>query len=246
MGQFFLGESQSRIYANMCAKCGCGPTVVSKRGGTDRQPDSQPDRQTDRQTDRHTDKGTLQLYIVDTFNINSITKNPQTTFSRIVKTTYLFDVTWSRNEAVNHVSWYAHERAEREKPSNRFSPPWEIVPEDTVYSSVFFERHDKEHLRKERVLSVYSAKRHYCFVTLTYITSCQNMPNGCTHILYCVTWHLFLTVVYVIYTTKIDGVVCPPNISETVTVRTVKRAHRPRIASTTINFISKPILLSIL
>ena len=48
-----------------------------------------------------------------------------------------------------------------------------------------------------------------------------------------------------IYTTKIDGVVCPPNISETVAVRTVKLAHRPRIASTTIKFISKPILLSI-
>ena len=46
---FFLGESQSRIYANMCAKCGCGPTVVSKRGGADRQ----------------TDKGTLRLNIVD-------------------------------------------------------------------------------------------------------------------------------------------------------------------------------------
>ena len=49
-----------------------------------------------------------------------------------------------------------------------------------------------------------------------------------------------------IYTTKIDGVVCPPNISETVAVRTVKLAHRPRIASTTIKLISKPILLSIL
>ena len=44
----FLGESQCRIYSNICAKFGCGPTVVSKRGG-----------------DRHTDKGTLQLYIVD-------------------------------------------------------------------------------------------------------------------------------------------------------------------------------------
>ena len=40
-----------------------------------------------------------------------------------------------------------------------------------------------------------------------------------------------------IYTTKIDGVVCPPNISETVAVRTVKLAHRPRIASTTITLI---------
>ena len=49
-----------------------------------------------------------------------------------------------------------------------------------------------------------------------------------------------------IYTTKIDGVVCPPNISETVADRTVKLAHRPRIASTTIKFISKPFLLSIL
>ena len=49
-----------------------------------------------------------------------------------------------------------------------------------------------------------------------------------------------------IYTTKIDGVVCSPNISETVAVRTVKLAHHPRIASTTIKLISKPILLSIL
>ena len=28
----FLGESLSRIYPNMCAKFGCGPTVVSKKG----------------------------------------------------------------------------------------------------------------------------------------------------------------------------------------------------------------------
>ncbi len=49
-----------------------------------------------------------------------------------------------------------------------------------------------------------------------------------------------------IYTTKIYGVVCPPNISETVAVRTVKLANRPRIASTTIKFISKPIIMSIL
>ena len=46
----FLGESQSRIYPNMCAKFGCGLTVVSKKGGGGY---------------RHTDKGTLQLYIVD-------------------------------------------------------------------------------------------------------------------------------------------------------------------------------------
>ena len=37
----FLGENQSRIYPNMYAKFGCGPTVVSKGGG------GQTDRQTD-------------------------------------------------------------------------------------------------------------------------------------------------------------------------------------------------------
>ena len=49
-----------------------------------------------------------------------------------------------------------------------------------------------------------------------------------------------------IYTTKIDEFVCPPNISETIAVRIMKLAHRPRIASTTIKLISKPMLLSIL
>ena len=49
-----------------------------------------------------------------------------------------------------------------------------------------------------------------------------------------------------IYTTKIDGVVCPPNISETVAGRLMKLTHRPRIASTMIKLISKPILLPIL
>ena len=48
-----------------------------------------------------------------------------------------------------------------------------------------------------------------------------------------------------IYTTKREEFVCPPNISETVAVRIMKLAHRPRIASTTIKLISKPILLSI-
>ena len=47
-------------------------------------------------------------------------------------------------------------------------------------------------------------------------------------------------------TTKIYGVVCPPNISETVADRLMKLAHRQRIASTTIKLISKKILLSIL
>ena len=48
-----------------------------------------------------------------------------------------------------------------------------------------------------------------------------------------------------IYTSKIDGVVCPPNISETVAGRIMKLAHLPRIASTMIKLISKPILLPI-
>ena len=47
------------------------------------------------------------------------------------------------------------------------------------------------------------------------------------------------------YTTKIDEFVCPPYISETVAVRIMKLAHCPRIASTTIKLISKPILLPI-
>ena len=38
MGQIFLVENESHIYPNMCAKFGCGPTVVSKKvGGTDGQ-----------------------------------------------------------------------------------------------------------------------------------------------------------------------------------------------------------------
>ena len=49
-----------------------------------------------------------------------------------------------------------------------------------------------------------------------------------------------------IYTTKIDWVVCPPNISETIAGRLMKLAHRLRIASTMIKLISKPILLPIL
>ena len=42
-----------------------------------------------------------------------------------------------------------------------------------------------------------------------------------------------------IYTPKIDGVVCPPNISETVAGGLTKLAHRQRIASTTIKLIKK-------
>ena len=45
--------------------------------------------------------------------------------------------------------------------------------------------------------------------------------------------------VHTIYTTKIDGVVCPPTISETVAGRLMKLAHHQHIASTTIQLISK-------
>ena len=45
---------------------------------------------------------------------------------------------------------------------------------------------------------------------------------------------------------QIDELVCPPNICETVAVRIMKLAHRPRIASTTIKLISKSILLAFL
>ena len=58
--------------------------------------------------------------------------------------------------------------------------------------------------------------------------------------------HNHALLLVIIYTTKIDGVVCPPNISETVAVRLMKLAHRPHIASTMIKLISKPILLPIL
>ena len=46
VGQICLAENESHIYPNICAKFGCGSTVVSKRGGY---------RQTDRQTDRQRD-----------------------------------------------------------------------------------------------------------------------------------------------------------------------------------------------
>ena len=43
LGQICLAENESRIYPNMWAKFGCGPTVVSKKKGGGY-------RQTDRQT----------------------------------------------------------------------------------------------------------------------------------------------------------------------------------------------------
>ena len=46
-----------------------------------------------------------------------------------------------------------------------------------------------------------------------------------------------ISILSAIYTTKIDGVVCPPNISETVAGRPMKLAHPQRIASTTIKLI---------
>ena len=33
VGPIFLGSNQSHIYPNMCARCACCPTVVSKKGG---------------------------------------------------------------------------------------------------------------------------------------------------------------------------------------------------------------------
>ena len=38
-----VAQNESRIYPNMCAKFGCGATVVSKKGGggTDRQTDKE-------------------------------------------------------------------------------------------------------------------------------------------------------------------------------------------------------------
>ena len=72
----------------------------------------------------------------------------------------------------------------------------------------------------------------------------QSMRNSCVFL---IIWRLNAQPnVFYIYTTKIDGVVCPPNISETVAGRLMKLAHRPRIASTMIKLISKPILLPIL
>ena len=54
MSQICLAENESHIYPNICAKFGCGPTVVSKKKGG-----------IDRQTDRQTKAGTLlQLYMV--------------------------------------------------------------------------------------------------------------------------------------------------------------------------------------
>ena len=55
----FLAENESHIYPNMCAKFGCGPTVVSKGGVV--QIYTQTNRQTEKQTkqtNRHTDRQT--------------------------------------------------------------------------------------------------------------------------------------------------------------------------------------------
>ncbi len=53
-----------------------------------------------------------------------------------------------------------------------------------------------------------------------------------------VKWEMLLANT-TIYTTEIYGVVCPPNISETVAGRLMKLAHRPRIASAMITLNSK-------
>ena len=60
----------------MCAKFGCGPTDVSKKGGG-----------------VQTDKGTLQLYIVDTLNVcdpTAIKKNGPMLFMILYKLVNLF------------------------------------------------------------------------------------------------------------------------------------------------------------
>ena len=66
----FLAENESHIYPNMCAKFGCGPTVVSKGGVV----------QIYIQTNRQTDIGTLQLDTVDdctfTFQMHYASQNP--------------------------------------------------------------------------------------------------------------------------------------------------------------------------
>ena len=106
-----------------------------------------------------------------------------------------------------------------------------------------------------------NATLDYCYQTVSVVTSRWSHLFHIVHhsIEWCAVVFSFYCLVHqstllryadkrtdTIYTTKIDEVVCPPNISETVALRTVKLAHRPCIASTTIKFISKPILLSIL
>ena len=51
-----------------------------------------------------------------------------------------------------------------------------------------------------------------------------------------ITYKMYKVIIGIIYTTKTDEFVCPTNISETVDVRIMKLAHRPRIASTKIKF----------
>ena len=58
---FFLAQNESSIYPNMCAKFGCGPTVMSKKRGV----------QTDRQT-----KKTAALYSRFRFGINQFIQCP--------------------------------------------------------------------------------------------------------------------------------------------------------------------------
>ena len=82
------------------------------------------------------------------------------------------------------------------------------------------------------------ATRHVEFLKFGDSVSIKKQVVAWTPLGWCQSWN--------IYTTKIDGVVCPPNISETVAGRLMKLAHRPRIASTMIKLISKPILLPIL
>ena len=68
----------------------------------------------------------------------------------------------------------------------------------------------------------------------------------CILLFFCYCYRNIVNNIASIYNTKIDTFVCPPHISETVAVRIMKLAHRPRIALTTNKLISNHILLSIL
>ena len=76
--------------------------------------------------------------------------------------------------------------------------------------------------RSESLTNTRSTSVEYTIVSL--------IDGECSCAGFCGLTHLYSDG-FVIYTTKIDGVVCPPNISETFAVRTLKLAHRPRIAS---------------
>ena len=90
----------------------------------------------------------------------------------------------------------------------------------------------------DRTASQLGTHRVHIFLSTEIVTNGNSWGLG--------THRVHITISTEIYTTKIGTFVCPPHISETVAVRTMKRAHHSRIASTTKKIISKQILLSIL